>query len=102
MNSQAQMGAAQQLAHNSGVVPPSSIEKTGSGRDSGGADDDDDMPELEEPEKEQVADEDVDDSNMDPKDIELVMQQVRYSVRLSDRSDEVKLHPRPTAHERRL
>jgi len=75
VNSQAQMGAAQQLAQGGGGGgPPSSLEKiTGGGAD---ADDDDDMPELEAPEEESGT---VDEAGLDPKDIELVMTQVSCS-----------------------
>lgn len=65
MNSQAQLSAAQQLS--SGGAP-TTLEQSGAGGD----DDDDEIPELEAPED----DGPVDETGVDPKDIDLVMQQV--------------------------
>jgi hypothetical protein len=71
MNSQAQLSAAQQLA-NTGTgaqnLDISGIADAG--------DDDDDIPELE------AVDDDgpIDESGVDPKDIDLLMAQVRYHV----------------------
>ena len=62
MNSQAQLSAAQQLA--TGNAPPI-LEQAGDE-----AEDDDDIPDLEAP------DGPVDETGVDPKDIDLVMQQV--------------------------
>lgn len=70
MNSQAQLSAAQQLqSSGAGAVP--TLEDTGAGGD----DDDDDIPDLEAPED----DGPVDETGVDPKDIDLVMQQVNCS-----------------------
>jgi nascent polypeptide-associated complex subunit alpha len=76
MNSQAQLSAAQQLASGGGAAQ--TLEKSGV---AGGGDDDDDIPELEAPEEEG----EVDETGVDPKDIDLVMQQARsdMSVALS-------------------
>jgi nascent polypeptide-associated complex subunit alpha len=68
MNSQAQLSAAQQLAGAGGAAPP--LESTGAADE-----DDDDIPELEAPED----DGPVDETGVDPKDIDLVMQQVNCS-----------------------
>lgn len=70
MNSQAQLSAAQQLSSGSGNAP-TTLEQSGAGGD----DDDDEIPELEAPED----DGPVDETGVDPKDIELVMQQVNCS-----------------------
>lgn len=68
MNQAAQLSAAQQLASSgAGGVP--NIESSGA---AGGDDDDDDIPELEEVQEEGP----VDETGVEPKDIELVMQQV--------------------------
>lgn len=66
MNSQAQLSAAQQLASGGNSAP--SLEQSGADLE----DDDDDIPELEAPED----DGPVDEAGVDPKDIDLVMQQV--------------------------
>ncbi|EJF65923.1 nascent polypeptide-associated complex, alpha subunit [Dichomitus squalens] len=71
MNSQAQLSAAQQLASGAGAGVPN-IQNSGVG---GGDDDDDDIPELEAVEEDGT----VDESGVDPKDIELVIQQVGCS-----------------------
>ena len=71
MNAQAQLSAAQQLAA-SGAGSTTSLENSGAGK---GADNDDEVPELEAPED----DGPVDESGVDPKDIELVMAQVNCS-----------------------
>ncbi|KAG6845738.1 hypothetical protein H0H87_005004 [Tephrocybe sp. NHM501043] len=68
MNSQAQVSAAQQLA--TGGAGAQSLEESGAG---GEDDDDEDIPELEAPED----DGPVDETGVDPKDIDLVMAQVR-------------------------
>jgi len=65
MNSQAQLSAAQQLASGGNAAP---IEQSGADVE----DDDDDIPDLEAPED----DGPLDESGVDPKDIDLVMQQV--------------------------
>ena len=65
------MSAAQQLAQSGGNAMPN-LESSGI---TGDADDDDDMPGLEAPEDEGP----VDETGLDPKEIELVMQQVRSS-----------------------
>ena len=66
MNSQAQLSAAQQLAQSNAAAPP---------QKSAAADNDDEAPALQE------ADEngEVDETGLDPKEIELVMQQVNCS-----------------------
>lgn len=64
------MSAAQQLAQSGGGVSHT-LDKSGAGD----ADDDDDIPALEVPEEEGP----VDETGIDPKDIELVMQQVNCS-----------------------
>ena len=66
MNSQAQLSAAQQLASGGNAAP--SLEQSGADVE----DDDDDIPDLEAPED----DGPVDETGVDPKDIDLVMQQV--------------------------
>ncbi|PPQ72088.1 hypothetical protein CVT24_008375 [Panaeolus cyanescens] len=68
MNSQAQMSAAQQLASGGGAAPQLDEAAILGGKEDG----DDDIPELE------AVDDDapVDETGVDPKDIELVMQQV--------------------------
>ena len=66
MNSSAQLSAAQQLASGAGAMP---------NLESSGAADDDDIPELEAVEEEGP----VDETGVDPKDIELVIQQVGCS-----------------------
>ena len=71
MNSQAQLSAAQQLASGAGSGLPN-LQGSGAG---GADDDDDDIPELEAVEE----DGNVDESGVDPKDIELVIQQVGCS-----------------------
>ncbi|PPR03938.1 hypothetical protein CVT26_001143 [Gymnopilus dilepis] len=71
MNSQAQMSAAQQLASGAGGGAAQTLEQSGAGGD----DDDDDIPDLEAPEEEGP----VDETGVDPKDIDLVMQQVNCS-----------------------
>jgi nascent polypeptide-associated complex subunit alpha len=68
MNSQAQL-SAQQLAA-SGGGGATSLEESGAGGDD---DDDDDIPDLEAPEE----DGPLDETGVDPKDIDLVMAQVR-------------------------
>ncbi|EED79536.1 predicted protein [Postia placenta Mad-698-R] len=70
MNSQAQLSAAQQLASGAGAGVPN-LESSVAGGDH----DDDDIPELEAVEEEGP----VDESGVDPKDIELVIQQVGCS-----------------------
>jgi len=70
MNSQAQMSAAQQLASGGAGATPT-LEESGAGGD----DDDDDIPDLEAPEE----DGPLDETGVDPKDIDLVMQQVNCS-----------------------
>jgi len=67
MNSQAQLSAAQQLASGGNTGAPT-LEQSGADVD----DDDDDIPDLEAPED----DGPVDETGVDPKDIDLVMQQV--------------------------
>ncbi|KAF8810128.1 nascent polypeptide-associated complex, alpha subunit [Phlegmacium glaucopus] len=67
MNSQAQLSAAQQLASGGNPGVPT-LEQSGAD----GEDDDDDIPDLEAPED----DGPVDETGVDPKDIDLVMQQV--------------------------
>lgn len=71
MNSQAQLSAAQQLS-SGGAGAPQTLEESGAG---GADDDDDEPPELE------AAEEDgpLDETGVDPKDIDLVMQQVNCS-----------------------
>jgi NACalpha-BTF3-like transcription factor len=69
MNSQAQLSAAQQLAA-SGGGGATNLEESGAGGDD---DDENDMPELEAPEE----DGPLDETGVDPKDIDLVMAQVR-------------------------
>ena len=70
MNSSAQLSAAQQLATSgAGSIP--NLENSGVGGD----DDDDDIPELEAVEEEGP----VDETGVEPKDIEIVMQQVGCS-----------------------
>lgn len=71
MNSQAQLSAAQHLASGAGAGVPN-IQSSGIG---GGDEDDDDIPELEAVEE----DGNVDETGVDPKDIELVIQQVGCS-----------------------
>ncbi len=71
MNSQAQLSAAQHLASGAGQGL-SNLQNSGIG---GGDDDDDDIPELEAVEE----DGNVDETGVDPKDIELVIQQVGCS-----------------------
>ena len=66
MNSASQLSAAQQLASNSASIP--NLESSGAGGD-------DDIPELEAVEEEGP----VDETGVDPKDIELVIQQVGCS-----------------------
>ena len=66
MNSQAQLSAAQQLAGGNPGAP--TLEQSGADAD----DDDDDIPDLEAPED----DGPLDETGVDPKDIDLVMQQV--------------------------
>ena len=66
MNSQAQLSAAQQLASGGNAAP--SLEQSGADVE----DDDDDIPDLEAPEDDGL----VDEAGVDPKDIDLVMQQV--------------------------
>ncbi|KAI0748182.1 nascent polypeptide-associated complex, alpha subunit [Daedaleopsis nitida] len=70
MNSQAQLSAAQQLASGAGGGMPN-LQSSGTGPE----DDDDDIPELEAVEE----DGNVDETGVDPKDIELVIQQVGCS-----------------------
>ena len=65
MNSQAQLSAAQQLASGGNAAP--SLEQSGADAE----EDDDDIPDLEAPD-----DGPVDEAGVDPKDIDLVMQQV--------------------------
>lgn len=72
MNSQAQLSAAQQLAA-SGGGGATSLEESGAGGDD---DDDDDIPDLEAPEE----DGPLDETGVDPKDIDLVMAQVRLPM----------------------
>ena len=71
MNSSAQLSAAQQLASGAGGAGIPNIESSGVGAD----DDDDDIPELEAVEDEGP----IDETGVEPKDIELVMQQVGCS-----------------------
>ena len=71
MNQAAQLSAAQQLASGGAGVP--SLDA--SGVTGGDDDDDDDIPELEEVQEEGP----VDETGVEPKDIELVMQQVGCS-----------------------
>ena len=71
MNSQAQLSAAQHLASGAGAGVPN-IQSSGIG---GGDEDDDDIPELEAVEE----DGNIDETGVDPKDIELVIQQVGCS-----------------------
>ncbi|KAI0709310.1 nascent polypeptide-associated complex, alpha subunit [Earliella scabrosa] len=71
MNSQAQLSAAQHLASGAGGGMPN-IQSSSAG---GPEDDDDDIPELEAVEE----DGNVDETGVDPKDIELVIQQVGCS-----------------------
>lgn len=80
MNSQAQLSAAQQLATGGGAAP--TLESSGVS----GGDDDDDIPELEAPED----DGPVDETGVDPKDIDLVMAQVRIfePYQLTDSDDD--------------
>ena len=66
MNSQAQLSAAQHLASGGNAAP--SLEQSGADVE----DDDDDIPDLEAPEDDGL----VDEAGVDPKDIDLVMQQV--------------------------
>ncbi|KAI0288178.1 NAC domain-containing protein [Russula brevipes] len=73
MNAQAQLSAAQQQLAASGAGSAAALETEGAAGK--GGDNDDDVPELEEPE----ADEPVDETGVDPKDIELVMAQVNCS-----------------------
>lgn len=70
MNTQAQLSASQQLQSSGPGVTPT-LEDSGAGAD----DDDDDIPDLE------AAEEDgpLDETGVDPKDIDLVMQQVNCS-----------------------
>ena len=71
MNSQAQLSAAQQLS-SAGGGAAQTLEESGAG----GADDDDDEP----PELEAVEEDGpLDETGVDPKDIDLVMQQVNCS-----------------------
>ena len=70
MNSQAQLSAAQQLASGAGGGVPN-LQSSGIGAE----DDDEDIPELEAVEE----DGNVDETGVDPKDIELVIQQVGCS-----------------------
>lgn len=70
MNSQAQLSNAQQLAQGGGAGAVSSLQNNTT---TGGDDNDDDIPELE-PVDDAPAD--VDETGVDPKDVELVMQQV--------------------------
>ena len=67
MNSSAQLSAAQQLASSGASAVPN--------LESSGAADDDDVPELEAVEEEGP----VDETGVDPKDIDLVIQQVGCS-----------------------
>ncbi|OJT10755.1 Nascent polypeptide-associated complex subunit alpha [Trametes pubescens] len=69
MNSQAQLSAAQQLASGGGSSGVPNLEGSGVDREPA---DDDDIPELEAVEE----DGNVDETGVDPKDIELVIQQV--------------------------
>lgn len=71
MNSQAQIPTAQQMA--SSGTGAQTLEQSGAGADD---DDDDAIPELEAPED----DGPVDEAGVDPKDIDLVMAQVRCYV----------------------
>lgn len=73
MNSNAQLSAAQHLTGGPGATAPSDHTVTG-----GDIDDDDDIPDLEAPQEEEGP---VDETGVDPKEIELVMQQVRPSLR---------------------
>lgn len=70
MNSSAQLSAAQHLA-SSGPGNASNDKAIG-----GGDDDDDDIPDLEAPQEEEGP---VDETGVEPKDIDLVMQQVGCS-----------------------
>ncbi|KIM49479.1 hypothetical protein M413DRAFT_438664 [Hebeloma cylindrosporum] len=70
MNSQAQLSAAQQLSGGAGAAQ--TLEESGAG---GAEDDDDEPPELEATEEEGP----LDETGVDPKDIDLVMQQVNCS-----------------------
>lgn len=74
MNSQAQLSAAQQLASGGGAGV-TNLESSGAAED---GDDDDEIPELE------TAEEDgpVDETGVDPKDIDLVMAQVRLFFKI--------------------
>jgi len=69
MNSQAQLNAAQHLAQSGAGLP--NPENSGAAQ----GEDDDDIPELEAAEEDGL----VDETGVDPKDIELVMQQVNCS-----------------------
>ena len=71
MNAQAQLSAAQQLASGAGAGMPN-LESSGVGNT---GNDDDDIPELEAVEE----DGNVDETGVDPKDIDLVVQQVGCS-----------------------
>jgi len=71
MNSQAQLSAAQQLSSGGAGAAPT-LEESGAG---GEGEDDDELPDLEAPED----DGPVDETGIDPKDIDLVMQQVNCS-----------------------
>jgi len=71
MNSNAQLSAAQHLTGGPGATAPSDHTVTG-----GDIDDDDDIPDLEAPQEEEGP---VDETGVDPKEIELVMQQVGCS-----------------------
>jgi nascent polypeptide-associated complex subunit alpha len=68
-NAQSQLSAAQQYSSGGSNIP--NLADTGAGGD----DDDDDLPDLEAPED----DASIDETGVDPKDIELVMQQVSCS-----------------------
>ncbi|CAA7265383.1 unnamed protein product [Cyclocybe aegerita] len=70
MNSQAQLSAAQQMSSGGAGAAPT-LETSGAAD----GDDDDDLPDLEAPEEDGV----VDETGVDPKDIDLVMQQVNCS-----------------------
>lgn len=71
MNSQAQLSTAQQLAQGAGAGAVPSLENNNTAE---GDDDDDEIPELE-----AVDEGPVDETGIDPKDIDLVMQQVNCS-----------------------
>jgi NACalpha-BTF3-like transcription factor len=71
MNAQAQLSAAQQLAA-SGAGSTTAVEDSRAGK---GGDNDDDVPDLEQPED----DGPIDETGVDPKDIERVMNQVNCS-----------------------